>query len=86
MKGDSIFYNSLIPHGMVAASEGGCEFHAVVLNPRDGTVSEEYPEAPMIAAKAAAKKAKTETVANDKTDRKFTFSDMKKYCDYSKCL
>ena len=39
-EGDSIFYNSLIPHGMVAVSEGGCEFHAVVLNPQDGTVSE----------------------------------------------
>ena len=127
-EGDSIFYNSLIPHGMVAVSEGGCEFHAVVLNPHEGTVSEEYPEAPMIAAKALAKKKKTETVAdkfiessydengvfngikfknadsfnfafdcvdaiaeknpdklammwvaNDKTDRRFTFSDMKKY-------
>lgn len=127
-EGDSIFYNSIIPHGMVAVSESGCEFHAVVLNPHDGTVSEEYPEAPMIAAKVAAKKKKTETVAdkfiessydengvfngikfknadtfnfafdcvdaiaeknpeklammwvaNDKTDRRFTFSDMKKY-------
>ena len=63
-EGDSIFYNSLIPHGMVAVSEGGCEFHAVVLNPHEGTVSEEYPEAPMIAAKVAAKKKKTETVAD----------------------
>ncbi len=52
-EGDSIFYNSLIPHGMVAVSEGGCEFHAVVLNPQDGQVSEEYPEAPFIAAKSA---------------------------------
>ena len=54
-EGDSIFYNSLIPHGMIAASEGGCEFHAVVLNPQDGLVSEEYPEAPVAAAKAAEK-------------------------------
>ena len=127
-EGDSIFYNSLIPHGMVAASKGGCEFHAIVLNPQDGKVSEEYPEAPLLAKKAAEKKAKSETVAdkyiesfydekgvfsgikfknddsfnfafdcvdaiaeknpdklammwvaNDKTDRRFTFSDMKKY-------
>ncbi|MBE7015620.1 MAG: helix-turn-helix domain-containing protein, partial [Ruminococcaceae bacterium] len=127
-EGDSIFYNSIIPHGMVAVSEGGCEFHAVVLNPQDGLVSEEYPEAPMIAAKVAAKKDSSKTVAdnfiqstydengvfngisfknedkfnfafdcvdaiakknpdklammwvaNDKSDRKFTFSDMKKY-------
>ncbi|MEE1049973.1 MAG: AMP-binding protein, partial [Clostridia bacterium] len=128
-EGDSIFYNSIIPHGMIAASEGGCEFHAVVLNPQNGQVSEEYPEAPFIAAKAAAAKEKrAETVAdkfiessydengvfngitfknedkfnfafdcvdaiakknpdklammwvaNDKSDRRFTFSDLKKY-------
>ncbi len=128
-EGDSIFYNSIIPHGMIAVSEGGCEFHAVVLNPQDGQVSEEYPEAPFIAAKTAkAEKIAAKTVAdnfiessydengvfngisfknedkfnfafdcvdaiaektpdklammwvaNDKTDRRFTFSDMKKY-------
>ena len=128
-EGDSIFYNSIIPHGMIAVSEGGCEFHAVVLNPQDGHFSEEYPEAPFIAsktAKAAKEKKKTVAdnfitstyddngvfngisfknddkfnfafdcvdaiakkdpdklammwVANDKTDRRFTFSDMKKY-------
>ncbi len=128
-EGDSIFYNSIIPHGMIAVSEEGCEFHAVVLNPQDGHVSEEYPEAPFMAAKAAAvSKAAVSTVAdkfidttldengvlngitfknedkfnfafdcvdeiakkspdkvammwvaNDKTDRKFTFGDMKKY-------
>ena len=128
-EGDSIFYNSLIPHGMIAVSEGGCEFHAVVLNPQDGQVSEAYPEAPFIAAKAAAAaELKPKTVAdkfvestydeqgvfngitfknddkfnfafdcvdaiaekspdklammwvgNDKSERRFTFSDMKKY-------
>ena len=127
-EGDSIFYNSLIPHGMIAVSEGGCEFHAVVLNPQDGQVTEEYPEAPYVASKVVEKQATSETVAdkyvdsyyddkgvfsgisfknddkfnfafdcvdeiakkspdklammwvgNDKTDRKFTFSDMKKY-------
>ena len=127
-EGDSIFYNSLIPHGMIAVSEGGCEFHAVVLNPQDGLVSEEYPETPFVAPKTAAAEATSATVAdnfiesyydehgvfngikfknedkfnfafdcvdaiaqktpdklammwvaNDKSDRKFTFSDMKKY-------
>ncbi len=127
-EGDSIFYNSLIPHGMVAVSEGGCEFHAVVLNPQDGLVSEEYPEVPYMVKKADRKTADTTTVAdnfiessydedgvfngirfknddsfnfafdcvdaiadknpdklammwvaNDKTDRAFTFKDMKKY-------
>ena len=127
-EGDSIFYNSLIPHGMIAVSEGGCDFHAVVLNPQDGLVSEEYPEAPVVTApKAAVQESAPETVAdnfiessydengvfsgikfknadkfnfafdcvdaiaqktpdklammwvaNDKTDRRFTFSDMKK--------
>ena len=127
-EGDSIFYNSQIPHGMIAVSEGGCDFHAVVLNPQDGLVSEEYPEAPYTPVKAVEKTASAETVAdrfitstyddkgvwngisfhdddkfnfafdcvdaiakkdpdklamlwvaNDKTDRRFTFSDMKKY-------
>lgn len=128
-EGDSIFYNSIVPHGMIAVSEEGCEFHAVVLNPQDGQVSEEYPEAPFMAAKAAAvSKVAVSTVAdkfidttvdengvfngitfknedkfnfafdcvdeiakknpdkvammwvgNDKSERKLTFSDMKKY-------
>ena len=127
-EGDSIFYNSLIPHGMIAVSEGGCEFHAVVLNPQDGLVSEEYPEAPYVSARAADVELDSGTVAdnfvesfydengvfngikfknedkfnfafdcvdaiaektpdklammwvaNDKTDRRFTFGDMKKY-------
>ena len=128
-EGDSIFYNSQIPHGMIAVSEGGCEFHAIVLNPQDGQVNEDYPEAPIIAAKAAtATEIHDKTVAdnfisctldengvfngisfknadkfnfafdcvdaiakknpdklammwvgNDKTDRRFTFSDLKKY-------
>ena len=126
-EGDSIFYNSLIPHGMIAVSEGGCEFHAVVLNPQSGSVSEEYPEAPYVVPKAVEKTETAATVAdkfiesfydengvfsgikfknedtfnlafdcvdaiaektpdklammwvaNDKTDRRFTFSDMKK--------
>ena len=66
-EGDSIFYNSLIPHGMIAASEGGCEFHAVVLNPQDGSVSEKYPEAPYTAPKAV---EKTETALRDESNRR----------------
>ena len=124
-EGDSIFYNSLIPHGMIAASEGGCEFHAVVLNPRDGALSEEYHQVNWEPAKKAftghtiahnfvessydekgvfngitfknedkfnfafdcvdalaekdPDKLAMMWVANDKSDRRFTFSDMKKY-------
>jgi acetyl-CoA synthetase len=126
-EGDSIFYNSLIPHGMIAVSEGGCEFHAVVLNPQDGLVTEEYPEAPIAEVQKNAHAVSEATtvadsfieshydgngvfngisfknddkfnfafdcvdaiaekspdklammwVANDKTDRAFTFKDMK---------
>ena len=124
-EGDSIFYNSAIPHGMIAVSEGGCEFHAVVLNPRDGAYSEEYHEVGLEPAKKAftrptiarnfvessyddkgvfngitfknadkfnfafdcvdaiaekdPDKLAMMWVANDKSDRRFTFSDMKKY-------
>ena len=127
-EGDSIFYNSIIPHGMIAVSEGGCEFHAVVLNPQDGAVSEEYPETPFVAPKIQEKEESTVTVAdsfiessydesgvfngitfknddkfnfafdcvdaiakktpnklammwvgNDKSERRFTFNDMKRY-------
>lgn len=127
-EGDSIFYNSIIPHGMIAVSEDGCEFHAIVLNPQHGSVSEEYPEAPFGTGKSAEKAKTGETVAdkfiesfydengvfsgikfknedkfnfaydcvdaiadknpdklammwvaNDKTERRFTFGDMKKY-------
>ncbi len=127
-EGDSIFYNSIIPHGMIAVSEGGCEFHAVVLNPQDGAVTEEYPETPFIPAKPQEKEEDVSTVAdgfiesfyddngvfsgikfknddkfnfafdcvdaiaektpdklammwvaNDKSERRFTFGDMKKY-------
>ncbi len=127
-EGDSIFYNSQIPHGMIAVSEGGCEFHAVVLNPQDGLVTEAYPEAPYTATKAPEQDTGVETVAdkfvesfydekgvfsgirfknedsfnfafdcvdaiaqkspdkvamqwvgNDKSDRRFTFGEMKKY-------
>ena len=63
-EGDSIFYNSLIPHGMIAVSEGGCEFYAVVLNPQSGSVSEEYPEAPYVVPKAVEKTETAATVAD----------------------
>ncbi len=69
-EGDSIFYNSTIPHGMIAVSEGGCEFHAVVLNPQDGHFSDEYPETPLSESKEAAslKPASLKTVADNFID------------------
>ena len=50
---------------MVAVSEGGCEFHAVVLNPQNGEVSEEYPETPYAPHKSVEKERATRTVADD---------------------
>ena len=32
-EGDSIFYDSATPHGMIATSKDGCVFNAIVLNP-----------------------------------------------------
>ncbi len=135
-EGDSIYYNSLIPHGMIAISEEGCEFLAVVINPQDGHIHEEYLETPFIisgtnlanAPEPVVKETSVATVAdnfiesyydesgvfngisfknedkfnfafdcvdaiaektpdklammwvaNDKSDRRFTFADMKKY-------
>lgn len=37
-EGDSIFYDSTIPHGMIAVSKEGCDFTAVVFNPDKGYV------------------------------------------------
>ncbi len=65
-EGDSIFYNSLIPHGMIAVSEGGCEFHAVVLNPQNGEYSEAYPDVPYVKEQEEAPEEKSrKTVADD---------------------
>ncbi len=64
-EGDSIFYNSLIPHGMIAVSEGGCEFNAVVLNPQDGEVNVAYPEGPVVTKAEVAEKVENKTVADD---------------------
>ncbi len=49
--GDTIYFDSSTPHGMIAASEEGCVFYAIVLNPtgepipeltRDKIISTEY--------------------------------------------
>ena len=38
--GDSIYFDSATPHGMIAASEGGCVFYAIVLNPTGEPIPE----------------------------------------------
>ena len=35
--GDSIYYNSTTPHGLLATNGGDCDFYAIVLNPGDTT-------------------------------------------------
>ncbi len=49
--GDTIYFDSSTPHGMIAADEAGCEFYAIVLNPtgepipelsRDKAITDEY--------------------------------------------
>ncbi len=51
--GDSIYYDSSIPHGMIAVDGEDCLFYAIVLNP-DGAEIPEFA----IAAKEPAKQAK----------------------------
>ncbi len=38
--GDSIYFDSSTPHGMIAASENGCIFYAIVLNPTGEPIPE----------------------------------------------
>ncbi len=38
--GDSIYYNSSTPHGMIAVNGGDCRFYAIVLNPTGEPVPE----------------------------------------------
>ncbi|MBQ7097220.1 MAG: AMP-binding protein [Clostridia bacterium] len=125
-EGDSIFYDSSTPHGMIATSPEGCVFNAIVLNPtgedffndtnevaqeikpltyeKTSTVADNFIDTELdengvfcgisfknddkfnfafdcvdaIADKNPNKVAMM-WVANDKTDRAFTFKDMKRY-------
>ncbi len=38
--GDTIYFDSSTPHGMIAADESGCEFYAIVLNPTGEPIPE----------------------------------------------
>ena len=47
--GDTIYYNSSTPHGLMATNGGDCDFYAIVLTPEEG--AEKAPEAvPALAA------------------------------------
>ncbi len=125
-EGDSIFYDSSTPHGMIATSPEGCVFNAIVLNPTGEdfyndtnevstsiepivretkeTVADNFIETTLDAngvfsgitfknddkfnfafdcvdaiADKNPNKVAMMWVSNDKTDRAFTFKDMKRY-------
>ena len=42
--GDSIYYNSTAPHGMIATEGGDCVFYAIVLNPSEEEEAAPEPE------------------------------------------
>ena len=67
-EGDSIYYDSSSPHGMIATDGADCQFYAIVLNPS----GEPIPElSPVKASKAVAEK----TLADDKdSDGKAVYS------------
>ena len=64
--GDSIYYDSSTPHGMIAVDGKDCTFYAIVLNP----TGEPIPELEYAKAKAKAKALDSKkTIENDTKDR-----------------
>ena len=57
--GDSIYYNSDTPHGMIAVDGKDCIFYAIVLNPTGEPISELMP----------AKEISTASVPRDDRER-----------------
>ena len=51
--GDSIYYDSSAPHGMIAVGGQDCEFYAIVLNPTGEPIPELKPKAPAVPDKSA---------------------------------
>ena len=51
--GDSIYYDSSTPHGMIAVDGADCLFYAIVLNPTGEPIPELKPMAPAAPEKAA---------------------------------
>ena len=62
--GDSIYYNSLTPHGMIAVNGEDCEFYAIVLNPTGEPIPEltDVKSAPFKVTKVAPKKDEKERI------------------------
>ena len=51
--GDSIYYDSSTPHGMIAVDGADCLFYAIVLNPTGEPIPELKPKAPAVLDKSA---------------------------------
>lgn len=84
--GDSIYYNSSSPHGMIAVGGKDCLFYAIVLNPTGEEISE-LAETEVSSAKPVAKSAEAhaydefiDTVENEKgTPVSITFKNADRF-------
>ncbi len=68
--GDSIYYNSLTPHGMIAVGGADCEFYAIVLNPTGEPIPEltDIKSAPFKKTEIAPKKDTKERIYREFID------------------
>ena len=68
--GDSIYYNSLTPHGMIAVGGEDCEFYAIVLNPTGEPIPEltDIKSAPFKKTEIAPKKDTKERIYKEFID------------------
>ena len=64
--GDSIYYDSSTPHGMIAVNGEDCEFYAIVLNPTGEPIPElsDLPPVPMAKTEKKVKKDTKERIYN----------------------
>lgn len=53
--GDSVYYDSSTPHGMIAVGGEDCEFYAMVLNPNGEKIPELQPQASRLVSASAEK-------------------------------
>ena len=60
--GDSIYYNSETPHGMIATGGKDCTFYAIVLNPSGEPIAELMPTKAVTNTKLVAKKDTKERI------------------------
>ncbi|MBQ8440130.1 MAG: AMP-binding protein, partial [Clostridia bacterium] len=66
--GDSIYYNSETPHGMIATGGKDCTFYAIVLNPSGEPIAELMPTKAVTNTKLVAKKDTKERIWHNYID------------------